>query len=171
MFGDDEATFTKVCNGVMEQVVHRGADECFFGSYPTMAAINKAYHKDMSKAILMAQLTDLSEYCGCKNKLDDRQLEQCAEIIGMTYPHLKISELALFFVWFKTAKYGKFYGSVDPLVITSALRSFVRDRNDAYFKRDSELNFQKIEEAKKGCISWEEYCKRTGTIGKCNPLK
>lgn len=167
-FGDEE-TFTDVCGSFMRQVVVKGAEECFFGNYPTLATINAAYHKNMAKSMLMSQLNDLSEYCGCKGKISEAQSEQCAEIIVMTYPYLKITELALFFAWFKAARYGQFYGSVDPLVITSALRSFVRDRNDAYLRRDAEENERKYEEAKKNAISWEEYCRRKG-IDKPNPL-
>lgn len=164
-------TFTDVCEVFFRQVVHKGSQECFFGNYPTLTEINIAYHKNMATSMLMSQINDLSEYCGCKGKVSDRQSEQCAEIIVLNYPYLKISELALFFAWFKAAKYGQFYGSVDPLVITSALRTFVNhDRNDAYFKHESILNEQKQEEAKKNCISWEEYCKRKEIKGKQSPL-
>lgn len=170
-YGNDEKTFIDVCNGVMKMVVLRGSEECFFGCYPTMAQVNAAYHKNMSKAILMAQLTDLSEYCGCKNKLDNRQMEQCAEIIGMTYPYLKISELALFFMWLKSARYGRFYGAIDPMIIVSALHDFVRERNQAYFDRDKIIQKRKFAEAKETAISWEEYCRKNGIASKKNPIK
>lgn len=120
--------------------------------------------------MLMSQINDLSEYCGCKGKISEAQSEQCAKVIVFTYPYLKISELAVFFAWFKAAKYGQFYGNVDPLIITSALRSFARDRNDEYFKRESEEAEKKRREEKKGCVTWEEYCKMKGIVGKPNPL-
>lgn len=171
MFGKDNDTFISVCQGVMRQVIQKGAEECFFGNYPTMGAINEAYHKEMSKVILMAELLGLSEFCGCKTKLDNYQLEQCAELISLTYSYLKISEFALFFARFKLARYGHFYGAVDPLVITSALRTFIRERNDAYFDMDAQIQEQKNEESKKKAISWEEYCQRNGIKGRKSPLR
>lgn len=85
-----------------------------------------------------------------------------------TYPYFKISELMLFFQWFKAAKYGEFYGNVDPMRITSALRSFSAERNDRYERYEQKL-MEKKREDKKDCITWEEYCKSKG-ISKPNPL-
>ena len=41
---------------------------------------------------------------------------------------MKLPELMLFFQQFKAGKYGRFYGSVDPMVITTALQEFLRFR-------------------------------------------
>ena len=112
---------------------------------------------------LIPQLFDLSEYCGCKGKISEEQMQQCATVIATTYHYLTVSELMLFFFRFKAARYGRFYGSVDPLVITSALRDFVRERNDAYFKHEQEERERKEREAKKNHkpITWDEYCMNT----------
>ncbi len=90
-------------------------------------------------------------------------MQQCATVIATTYHYLTVSELMLFFFRFKAARYGRFYGSVDPLVITSALRDFVRERNDAYFKHEQEERERKEREAKKNHkpITWDEYCMNT----------
>lgn len=150
-------SFLDVSAEFMRGVVRKGKDECFFGNYPTLSAINAAYHRNMATAILMSQITELSEYCGCKGKVSEEQTEQCAEIIVMTYPYLKISELAMFFAWFKAGRYGRFYGSIDPLVITCALRDFIRDRNDVYFRHEAEETARRREEASKGAVSYQEY--------------
>ena len=63
----------------------------------------------------------------------------------------------LFFSRFKQGKYGRFYGSVDPLIIMSALIDFVRERNDAIFDMDCEQNRIHDEKGKKDAISHEEY--------------
>ena len=49
----------------------------------------------------------------------------CAE-----YHWLKITEVLLFFHRFKMGRYGRFYGSVDPMVVTCALRQFIDERNE-----------------------------------------
>jgi hypothetical protein len=78
----------------------------------------------------------------------------------------------LFFHRFKAGNYSKFYGQVDPLAITTALKEFVRERGDAWFKRqqtEREERERKEREANPP-ISWEEYCRRHG-INKRNPLQ
>lgn len=61
------------------------------------------------------------------------------------YGHYKLSEFMLFFQKFKKCEYGKFYGSVDPMVIMGALDTFNRDRMTAYYKREHEIERAKKE--------------------------
>jgi len=151
-------------------VVYKGDNECFFGNYPTLEEINNAYHKNMAVSMLMSQLSSLNEFCGCKGKISDEQTEECASMIVLNYPRMKISELALFFMRFKSARYGQFYGGVDPLVIMSALQTFSNERNDAIFQHDKAVREEKEAKDRAKAISWDEYCKRKGLVGKPNPL-
>lgn len=136
--------------------------ECIEGSYPTIAQLNSQFDKRFGPAWLMAHLHDLSEYCGCKEKLSGHALQQCAAMISMEYYYLKVTEFMLFFHRFKAGRYGRFYGSVDPLVITTALMDFVKERNIACNRYDEERKKAEEEEAKKSAVSWEEFCKETG---------
>ena len=120
-------------------------ERAFFGEAPTLTDINLAFGKQTSVLWLVPQLIDLSEYCGCREKLKDHMLEDLAKIISIEYHYFKTSELLLFFYWFKAGRYGHFYGSVDPMVITTALRDFVIDRRTAYAKRQQEEERQKRE--------------------------
>ena len=106
-------------------------DEAFHGSYPTLSALKAMCGINMPVMWLLPQLYNLSEYCGCKDKLNERQMEECARIIANEYYYMKISELMLFFYRFKTGRYGRFYGSVDPMIITCALAKFASERIDA----------------------------------------
>ena len=135
---------------------------CVIGEYPTLTDIKLSFGDNATVAWLIPQLIDLSEYCGCKDKLQGKPLEQCAYIISMEYGHLKISELMLFFYWFKSGKYGRFYGSVDPLVITTSLREFMKERAQLIEKYEKERKEKADEEAKKDVITWEQFCKETG---------
>lgn len=123
----------------------RFPERAFFGEAPTLTDINLAYGKQTSVLWLVPQLIDLSEYCGCREKLKDNMLEDLAKIISIEYHYYKTSELLLFFYWFKAGKYGRFYGSVDPMVITTALQDFVLDRRSAYAKRVQEEERRKRE--------------------------
>lgn len=63
----------------------------------------------------------------------------------------------LFFWWLKSGKYGKFYGNVDPMVITSALREFVQDRNAIIAKRDIMELEKKESEWKETALTYEQW--------------
>lgn len=140
------------------QICHNEKD-CLMGQYPTLAEINKGYGQTMAMAWLVPQLLDLSEYCGCKEKLNQHQMHGLAYIIATDFFYLKVSELMLFFHRFKSGRYGKFYGSVDPLVITKALREFVVERSNAIDRYENEERRQKLEEEMKHAVTWQEYCK------------
>ena len=111
---------------------------------------------------LVPQLYNLSEYCGVKDKLEGRPLEECASVIATDFYYLKVSELMLFFHWFKSGKYGKLYGSVDPLAITTSLRAFIVERNGLLEAHEKMLQEQKYNESLKNTITYEEYIARHG---------
>ena len=66
----------------------------------------------------------------------------------------------LFFVRFKSGRYGKFYGSVDPLVITTSVRDFINERTFAYEQHDREVRSRREKEERKKAITYEEYLRR-----------
>lgn len=144
--------------------------ECFMDEHPTLISLSKKYDKKFPSAWVMAQLHDLSEFCGSSKKLTGHALQQCANVISMEFGFLKVSELLLFFQCFKAGKYGVFYGSVDPLVITSALRMFCKDRATSLNRYEQEERERKEEESKKNAETWEQYCKRNGIVGRPHPL-
>lgn len=130
---------------------------CFFGRFPTLTMLNNAYGKNFAIVWLIPQITDVSEFCGCKDKITPAQVEQCATLIAQNYFYLKISELMLFFNRFKSGVYGRFYGSVDPFVIIVALRDFMRERNDAYFDHENEKEREKAAKQREGTMTYEEW--------------
>lgn len=133
------------------------AQDCLFGDYPTLADLRNDYGDNTAKIWLIPQLYNLSEFCGVKDKLEGTPLEETAFVIATEYYYLKISELMLFFHRFKSGKYGRFYGSVDPLIITTALRDFIRERN-VEIDRYEQCQKQAIYDAEKSlAITREEY--------------
>ena len=113
----------KICND---------ADSCYFGNYPTLAKLQTEYGKNAAMAFIIPHLQDLATYCGCSAKLDEKQYTECAFVISAEFYYLKITELMLFCHRFKSGRYGRFYGSVDPMVITTSLRDFLKERATAY---------------------------------------
>jgi len=141
---------------------------CITGDYPTLAEVKRDYGKKIPIAWLIPQLQNLSWYCGVRDKLDQRQLEECAYIIATEFWHLKVSEIMLFFHRFKAGRYGKLFGTIDPLMICRSLREFVKERDNAIDEYEHEENRKKFEQHQKECVSWEEWCNQTGQSERIN---
>lgn len=142
-----------------QQVICASADTCFFGNYPTLAKVRNDLGSNAAVAWIIPQLTNLAVYCGCRDKLSKEQYKDCAFVIATEYYYLKISELMLFFHRFKAGHYGRFYGSVDPLVITTAIREFIAERAIAYERHDQAVRDAREKEQlrKNPPITYEEY--------------
>lgn len=133
----------------------------FRGAAPAIGLVAKTYGMNNAEAWLEIQLHDLNEYTGCKVKQDNLQKEQTARVIISEYGYLKVTELMYFFVLLKAGRFGKFYGVVDAMDITTALNKFlelrdkeldriIRDEKKAQRERD-------YAERAKNAISYEEY--------------
>lgn len=139
----------------------RDVSRCINGTAPTLANLRVEYGEKLAESWLEIQLQDLSEFSGCKDKLSIEQIEQTARVINVEFYYLKVTELMLFFFRFKAGKYGRFYGAVDGLVITTALQDFLQYRAqeiDKYkeYQRKSESEAQARDEAKH-VMTYEEY--------------
>ena len=151
--------FLVTFNPDMQRKVCAYPDVCFFGGAPTLGLLNTTYGDKTAAMWLVPQLYNLSEYCGCRDKLTDNQLKECASVIATEFNYLSVTELMLFFHRFKSGRYGRFYGSVDPLVITTSLRDFLKERSSAYDKHEQdEKERLKAEEESKPKVTWDEYC-------------
>ena len=157
-YGNREV-FLIAFNPDMQRQICTDSELCMFGDYPTLSTLREGYGNNAPTMWLIPQLTNLSEYCGCKEKLQGKPLEECASIIANEFHYLKVSEMMLFFYRFKAGQYGRFYGSVDPLVITTSLREFLKERAYAYDRHEREERERQREEEMKNAVSWKEYCK------------
>lgn len=133
--------------------------KAIMGDYPTLRDINEAYGKNFAVEWLTTHLADLSLMTGAKN-LTEYQQEQLAIIIATEYFWLKVTELMIFFHRFKSGLYGKFYGAIDPLTITCALRYFLADRNYLIGIYEQEERERREAEERKNAISYEEFLKQ-----------
>lgn len=148
--------FLEIFHVTEQTKLTRDPERCYFGQAPTMGMVNTAYGKGTAQEWLTYQLTDLSEFSGAKEKITANQIKQLADIIATDYHWLKVSEVMLFFRQFKRGEYGKFYGAVDPLTITTALREFLRDRNDAYARHEQEEREAKEAEDRRRWLEWRQ---------------
>ena len=130
---------------------------------PTLGLLGSTYGNDAPTAWLVPEILSVSEFCGCRDKFTNEQMEDTAKLITSAYPWLKVSELLLFFGWFKLGRYGKFYGCLDPMVVTTALQDFVNERGIYLDKIDQQERERKAAEDKKkphyDMAEWQQHKK------------
>lgn len=100
-------------------------DRMFAGTAPTLTIVAAAYGQNVLETWLCLQLRDLSEFSGCRDKFNADQMNETAHIIMALYPWLKVTELMYFFLLVKGGMFGGFYGVVDGMKVTEALRAFI----------------------------------------------
>lgn len=157
-FGYDLKAFMMKVTPDAQQAFARQPEIAVMGDYPTLTKVCQAYGSTASAQWLLPQIVDASLFVGAKN-LDKRQQMQLAQVIATEYRHLKVTELLLFFHRFKTGRYGHFYGSVDPMVITCALRTFIAERNELIARYEQQRREQEEEEYRKNHppMSYDEW--------------
>lgn len=157
-------------NPSVQMQICSSPDACYFGDFPTLSQLT-AYGSNTPAIWLIPQLVNLSEYCGAKDKLNIRQLEELASVIATEFYFLKVSEIMLFLHRFKSGKYGRMYGTVDPMIITTSLREFVKERANAYDRRDIEEKQKAREKAAAEAVTWEEYRAKHQVTNPINPFE
>lgn len=125
-----EENFLNLFNPSKQIAYTRNLDKVFRGAAPSLDVLAKAFGNSTRDSWLDIQITELAAFSGCRDKLTDHQREGLIEIIVEDYGYLKVTELMYFFRQFKSGEYGKFYGAVDPIAITAALKDFIAERRD-----------------------------------------
>lgn len=154
--------FLATMNPSIQPTAAKYPDRCHFGEAPTLGLLKQTYGENMAVMWLVPQLCDLVAFTNSKSLLNGEQTKFVAEVISQEYGYLKSSELLLFFYRFKAGYYGRFYGTVDPMIITMAIREFLKERAEAIRQREQEQQKQELEQSMQGAISASEFCRRNG---------
>ena len=136
-YGSDGAAFLTLFNPDYQVRYTADIYKAYRGAAPALCGVSEAYGKGTARSWIMIQLRDVSEWAGCREKLPLAKMEELANIILARYAFLKITELMHFFLRLKEGCYGKFYGVVDPIVITCALREFMTERDAVLSRLDA----------------------------------
>ncbi len=96
------------------------------GDYSTLEMLDMAIGENTSAKWLTVSITEINVFCGSKS-MTKEQIKSLARLIVKEYKDIKISVMQLFFYKFKCGDFGKFYGKVDPMVITCALKDFIAE--------------------------------------------
>ena len=94
--------------------------------YSTLGMLDSAFGPESASSWLVTALANLNKFAGSKN-MDDEQTKKLALLLAQEYKDMKYSVMQLFFYRFKCGHFGKFYGKVDPMVITCALKDFAEE--------------------------------------------
>ena len=146
----------------------QNVEAAIMGDYPTLTDIKLCYGSSFPVQWLLPQIVDMTLFVGAKN-LDERQQIQLAQVIAVEYHYLKVTEFLVFFHRFKSGRYGRFYGAVDPLVITCAIRDFISERNEFIAVYEQQERERREAEQKKDAMSREEWIEIKTIIAMYNP--
>ena len=134
----DQDRFLAVVSPKTQVAFARQPEKAVMGQYPTLADINETYGRDYDVDWLLPQLYDLSTFTGAVN-LGPEQQDALARTLAVECQELKVTEVMLFFYRFKTGRYGRFYGAVDPMVVMTALQDFLREREELQRKGEQHI--------------------------------
>lgn len=123
----NEMEFMRIFNPDKQIAYCADVRRCLTGNAPTLKVFAEAYSVGTAESWLMIQFSDLSEYCGTKEKMSTKQIEELSRVVCCRFPMLKVSEVMLFCVQYKAGDFGRFFGSVDALTVAASLKQFVND--------------------------------------------
>jgi len=153
--------FLKLFNPDVQELIIANENRAYVGSAPSLTVVKLGFGKNIIETWLMAQIENLNNFCGVKEKANALQMLELSKLVIASCGYLKVTELMLFFTKFKMGEYGKFYGVIDPIVITSALNEFLEERLTVLRKIrfDNEKIKKELEQAEYDKISLtrEEY--------------
>ena len=155
----DFASFMKKFSSDVQEKAGQNIDAVFSGSAPTLAILNQTYGSGSAETFLACHICIVQNFCGIPKKLTEEELFNLGKVIASSFYYLKTSELCLFFLWLKTGKYGKFYGCIDPMVITNGLQQFAKERVDYITAAENRKHLEEKEQLlqRTNAITYSEY--------------
>ena len=160
----DAHSFALAFNPTVQIKCAMNIERSLTADVPTIRQLLYTYKIEHLQIWMMAQIEDLNEYAGVKNKMATKQMKELASIIIVKSDYLKASEILLFFYKLKAGDFGGFYGTVDPQKVGEYLNAFLNWRSQeldkVYSKQAQEERDRKRKEWETTCMTREEYEKR-----------
>lgn len=156
--------FLKLFTPDLQIATARNEARAYLGSAPSLEVIAEGYGWQTVIVWLCIQIENLNNFTGVREKMTVARQKDLAALILAEYPNLKASEILLFFHRLKCGRYGRFYGMVDALFITSSLLQFTEQRRAdiiRYKEEQSRLEKNVLPSVDTGkYITREEYFKQ-----------
>jgi len=102
------------------------------GTAPTIRELLHAYKLEQLEVWMMAQIENLNNFAGVKQKMRINQMQELAAILLQKCQHLKATEILLFFFKLKGGDFGGFYGVVDPQKVAEYFNVFMQWRREKF---------------------------------------
>jgi hypothetical protein len=112
---------------------------------PALVDVKNTYGEQTAYQWLLVQLLSLNNYTGVNNGMTDAQVSELAYLILGNYYYLNLAEIMQFIAKFKLGIYGQFYGTVDPLKITSAMQTYIKERTASIDTKEREMERERKE--------------------------
>ena len=131
-------------------------------SIPTLGLLASTYGDETPVEWLKIQFGTLNDFAEVSAKMGNDQLQELAEIFISEYYYINAAEICFFIARFKSGKYGRFYGAIDPMKITSAMLDYIKERriDIERYEREQYRVQREIEERGNNRISYAEYLER-----------
>lgn len=156
--------FLKTFTPDLQIAAARNEARAYLGSAPSLEVMAEGYGWQTVIVWLCILIENLNNFTGVREKMPVARQRDLAALILAEYPLLKASEILLFFHRLKCGRYGRFYGMVDALFITSSLLQFTEQQHtDIIRYKEEQSRFEKevLAPADTGkCITREEYLKQ-----------
>lgn len=156
------AEFLELFTIEMQSYAAREWVRAFTGEAPKLTTVRIGYGLPTAEVWICLQLENINQFAGVKEKLSIARQKELALLIINEYGFLRVSELLVFFYRIKCGRYGRFYGSVDALFITSALLLFLAERKESLIRIEEEK--EKVQRSMNlpspTAITYEEYLLR-----------
>lgn len=131
------------------------------GAAPTIRELLHAYELEQLEVWMMAQIENLNNFAGVKQKMRINQMQELAGILLQKCQHLKATEILLFFFKLKGGDFGGFYGVVDPQKVAEYFNVFMQWRREKFaiiqIKNEEIRRNHERKEWKRKCITRAQY--------------
>lgn len=115
---------------------------------PTFAVISEVYGVDSAVWWVKTQIMSIDVYNTTKQDADEKDVIELSKLLVRGYPHIRLTEFALFVARFKLGLYGKFYGAFDPLTVGEAFGKFLYQRRHEFERAERMRTQREIEESR-----------------------
>lgn len=115
---------------------------------PTLAVMSELYGIDSAVWWVKTQVLSVDMYSATKKDGDENDIIELSKLIVRGYPHIRMTEFALFVARFKLGLYGKFYGAFDPITFGEAFKKFLYQRGHEFERAERARNQIGIEDSR-----------------------
>ena len=105
---------------------------------PSLGLLASTYGDETPLEWLKIQFGTLNDFAEVSTKIAKTQLEELAAIFLSEYYYINAAEICFFIARFKSGKYGRFYGAIDPMKITSAMLEYISERRKGIDRHERE---------------------------------